>query len=154
MHKCDRCKYKGEHQEMGFRPVGVCLMEHNLVKAVLAYDAPKCPFLKEDIHISPKLGKLQSTISQLSKALCGKENSTLDEILQAANQVKSRLAQVERERDAAFADINRCCGTCKHFQNEEDDCDAEECIGSGSYNEPSGWEWRGVCAQNTEEPTA
>lgn len=61
------------------------------------------------------------------------------------------VLQVERERDAAVYDINRCCGTCKHFQNEEDDCTAEECIGSGSYMEPSGWQWRGVCPENTKE---
>lgn len=65
--------------------------------------------------------------------------------------LESRLAQAERERDAAVYDINRCCGTCKHFQNEEDDCTAEECIGSGSYMEPSGWQWRGVCLENTKE---
>lgn len=65
-------------------------------------------------------------------------------------KVKSRLAQVERERDAAVADINRCCGTCKHFQNEEDDCTAEECIGSGSHMEPSGWQWRGICPENSK----
>ena len=63
-------------------------------------------------------------------------------------QLEYRLAQVERERDAALHDINRCCGTCKHFQNEEDDCTAEECI--GSYMEPSCWEWRGVCEENTK----
>lgn len=61
------------------------------------------------------------------------------------------IAQARRERDAAVHDINRCCGTCKHFQNEEDNCTAEECIGSGSYMEPSSWEWRGPCPENTKE---
>ena len=157
MHKCDRCKYKGEHQEMGFRPVGVCLMEHNLVKAVLAYDAPKCPFLKEDIHISPKLGKLQSTISQLSKALCGKENSTLDEILQAANQVKSRLAQVERERDALICNhIPQTCDTCKYslcfsFDNPCNTCNHLYRFNAVERGDTDRWEFVGVCAENTEE---
>ena len=48
-HKCDTCQYKGEHQEMGFKPSGVCTKEHNLLKAMLAYRAPECPFsVKEE----------------------------------------------------------------------------------------------------------
>lgn len=43
-HKCDSCRYKGEHQEMGFRPIGVCLREHNLIEAVKAYNAAVCPY--------------------------------------------------------------------------------------------------------------
>ena len=43
-HKCDGCKYKGEHQEMMFRPFGVCLRGTNLVEAERAYKAEKCPF--------------------------------------------------------------------------------------------------------------
>ena len=34
--------------------------------------------------------QLESTISQVSKALCGKENATLKELLQAADQLKAR----------------------------------------------------------------
>lgn len=43
-HKCNGCKYKGEHQEMMFRPFGVCLKERNLVEAEKAYRAEKCPY--------------------------------------------------------------------------------------------------------------
>ena len=32
--------------------------------------------------------RLESTYSQVSKALCGKENATLDELLQAVDQLK------------------------------------------------------------------
>lgn len=45
-HKCDGCKYKGEHQEMMFRPFGVCYKFHNLLEAEKAYKADKCPFEK------------------------------------------------------------------------------------------------------------
>lgn len=49
MHKCDTCQYKGKHQEMGFKSSGVCRMEHDLLKAMLAYRAPECPFaVKEE----------------------------------------------------------------------------------------------------------
>lgn len=38
-HKCDGCRYKGEHREMGFRPFGVCTKETNLIEAEKAYNA-------------------------------------------------------------------------------------------------------------------
>lgn len=43
-HKCDECRYKGEHQEMMFRPMGVCLKETNLIQAEKNYNAEKCPY--------------------------------------------------------------------------------------------------------------
>jgi hypothetical protein len=43
MHKCDGCPYKGEHREMGFRPVGVCYKYTNLTEAERAYNAEVCP---------------------------------------------------------------------------------------------------------------
>lgn len=45
-HKCDGCRYKGEHQEMMFRPMGVCNRGANLVEAVKNYEAEKCPYKK------------------------------------------------------------------------------------------------------------
>lgn len=44
-NKCDGCRYKGEHQEMMFRPMGVCTRESNLVDAIKNYEAEKCPYL-------------------------------------------------------------------------------------------------------------
>ena len=46
-HKCDGCKYKGEHQEMGFRSFGVCLKELNIIEAERTYNAEKCPYKNE-----------------------------------------------------------------------------------------------------------
>lgn len=55
MHKCDTCQYKGEHQVMGFKPSGVCQMEHDLLKAMHAYRAPECPFaVKEEKKVEPQ----------------------------------------------------------------------------------------------------
>lgn len=45
-HKCDGCRYKGEHKEMMFRPFGVCTKELNLIDAEKAYNADKCPYKK------------------------------------------------------------------------------------------------------------
>lgn len=44
VHKCSGCRYKSEHQEMGFRPFGVCVKERDLIAAHKAYDAEVCPF--------------------------------------------------------------------------------------------------------------
>lgn len=61
--------------------------------------------------------------------------------------LENRLAQVERERDAAVADLKivRCCGTCI---NNEGGCTTECYIVSGTL---TGWQWRGVCAENSKE---
>ena len=57
-HKCDTCQYKGEHREMGFKPQGVCTKEHDLLKAMLAYRAKKCPFVKKvELEPCPFCGK-------------------------------------------------------------------------------------------------
>ena len=36
-HKCNGCRYKGTHQEIMFRPFGVCLRETNLIQAEKNY---------------------------------------------------------------------------------------------------------------------
>lgn len=57
IHKCDGCEYKGEHQEMMFRPMGVCHKEQNLLEAVKAYNAEKRPFEDvTDINVVYKSG--------------------------------------------------------------------------------------------------
>lgn len=47
-HKCDGCRYKGEHVEMGFKPFGVCYKETNLIEAEKAYNAEICPYKKNE----------------------------------------------------------------------------------------------------------
>ena len=67
--------------------------------------------------------------------------------LKAIDQLESRLAQVERERDAAIADLKLYagCKVCKHgdfkFTSECMDC---------SYDN-NNWQWRGICPENTKE---
>ncbi len=52
-HKCNGCKYAGEHQEMMFKPMGVCTREINLAQAVENYNAERCPydFLRKEMNI-------------------------------------------------------------------------------------------------------
>lgn len=62
--------------------------------------------------------------------------------------LESRLAQVERERDAAVRDIcilSDACTVCTHGHSLKNDC--KELFG---YDR-CGFEWRGVCEENTKE---
>lgn len=47
-HKCEGCPFRGEHQEPGFQPFGVCTREKNLIEAQKAYNAETCPY--KDMH--------------------------------------------------------------------------------------------------------
>lgn len=118
--------------------------------------------------LDAKVAKLESTYSQVSKALCGKKNATLDEVLKAVDQLKNdlqytvdaanimkdealkleqRLAQVERERDALSRDLRACfvrptkmCRVCGNIKNTL--CNSCE---RGDL-----FKWRGVCEENSK----
>ena len=71
-------------------------------------------------------------------------------------QLESRLAQVERERDAAVQTVHGLCLHCKNDDSEK----CREClfwpsrvyfVSSETYVD--NWEWRGVCEENTKEET-
>lgn len=72
-----------------------------------------------------------------------------DNIVSYIQQLESRLAQVERERNAAVFDIAVCklCRTCEEDATTSDYGSAR-C--HACFNK-SNWQWRGVCAENTEE---
>ena len=91
--------------------------------------------------------RLESTYSQVKKALCGKENASWVEVLEATDQLKSRLAQVEMERDAAENDLRLYagCKVCEHGDFKF----TPECMDCSSDN--NNWLWRGVCRENTKE---
>jgi hypothetical protein len=77
--------------------------------------------------------QLESTISQVSKALCGKENATAEEIIAAFDQVK-------RERDAAV----EACGKfpCKSCAESENGDNCNWCAVVNGHR--TGYVWRGV----------
>ena len=63
-------------------------------------------------------------------------------------QLESRLAQVERERDAAIRDCARFpCRTCDDKENGDlcHNCNVRKDTTRTNY------EWRGVCEENTKE---
>lgn len=67
-HKCNGCRYKSEHQEMGFMPFGVCTKETDLVQAEKNYRAEVCPYKQRE-----EKAKNKHTKEQIIKALecCG-----------------------------------------------------------------------------------
>ena len=85
---------------------------------------------------------------------CVKEedpDSIIADALAYIEQLESRLAQVERERDAAVKDIGISCDYCAYadYHFGEAPCITLEEYELGKLC--SGWKWRGVCAENTRE---
>ena len=64
-HKCDGCRYKGEHQEMGFVPFDICFKEKNLIKAQQNYDAECCPYIV-DAYAEGTAEELQKSLVDLT----------------------------------------------------------------------------------------
>ncbi len=68
-------------------------------------------------------------------------------------QLESRLAQTERERDAAISELANSCYACRFI------LDASHCEGCFQRDGKYPWspmvrtkfEWRGVCEKNTKE---
>ena len=108
---------------------------------------PRCEQLVEEGLV--RIHKLESTYSQVSKALCGKKNATLNEVLTAVNQLKSRLAQVERERDAAVRDLEELTGRVSSFHLDCDYCKDKD----KPVCRKCEWKWRGVCEENSHAPS-
>lgn len=63
-------------------------------------------------------------------------------------ELESRLAQVERERDAAVADLAviKFCALCKEDANTQE-YGSDKCHACFNKSE---WQWRGVCEENTK----
>ena len=104
------------------------------------------------------IDELLTSYGQVSKALCGKENATTSELLQAVSQLKDRLAQAERERDAAVCDLSDACKYCKHISCDDEDetSPCKDCM-QRKGGVPFGpmirthFEWRGLCEDNTHD---
>lgn len=119
----------------------------------------QCPYINEGIFCRNVLHgdtesyiiQLELFVSQVSKALCCKENATICEVLDAASQVKSRLGQVERERDALMESAKGCCETCAFVGDCAKHDPDPTSTGAWWYDDCEEWEWRGVCPENTKE---
>lgn len=104
----------------------------------------ECPYFHEGVFCKNALhGDVEQIIQQLETTLDG-------ELQQEIDKLESRLAQVERERDAAVQDVWKSCEYCKHSYMNNSDVDicphAEYCSPTNDK-----WEWRGVFPENTKE---
>ena len=77
-HKCNGCRYKGEHQEMGFASMGVCTRTTNLIEAEKNYKAEKCPYKKTNFDKIREMNadELADFLSKTSVATAIKLNGT------------------------------------------------------------------------------
>lgn len=87
-HKCDGCKYKGEHQEMGFVPFGVCLKETNLIRAEQNYNAECCPYIVE-AYAEGTAEELQKTFEDLT----GKKSEDFQKAVEAIQRLAQSIAE-------------------------------------------------------------
>ena len=70
-------------------------------------------------------------------------------------QLEQRLAQVERERDAAVVDLSNSCAYCKHVSGSVDELPCTECFHpkNNVIFAPitrTKFEWRGIGAENSK----
>lgn len=86
---------------------------------------------------------------ELNKKCKGDCRYVIKELYDLVLHYESRLAQVERERDAAVEALDeiRQCKFCKHYTKKLWE---EPCL-SCDLQRKTNYEWRGVCAENTKE---
>lgn len=83
-----------------------------------------------------------------------RKDDTIRNLTELLNAAHDETSAVKRERDAAVRDIPRACGYCKHYEisfngaTPDHDCKNPECYNISGVN--TGWQWRGVCPENTE----
>ena len=75
----------------------------------------------------------------------------MDALADLGRHLSDKLMQVMEERDAAMADVARCCATCALCS--QNNGTGEMCPWSDDCNQVDGdhWEWRG--AKDTNVPT-
>ena len=88
-HKCDGCRYKGEHSEMMFRPFGVCTKELNLLDAETAYNAEVCPHKNSCVFCGEEI-----PADKLYCGICSAFASSLE-----SHQLKA-LEKITKDEDA------------------------------------------------------
>ena len=97
---------------------------------------------------------------RLYKECHGISDHIVKELYDLVLYYESRLAQAERERDAAVRDLEEAVdGHCSHCRNNdlESQCDYNgECYYCTNEDCPCHernchWQWRGVCEANTKE---
>jgi len=85
----------------------------------------------------------------------GDVNYNLIALLDLVNECERRLAQAERERDAAVRDLGDSCKYCKNTRNALDSYPCNECMQRKNEHlfapvVRKKFEWRGVCEENSK----
>lgn len=151
---------------------GLECIRTNVERVCVKPEKGQCPRCEQLVGESlDHIQQLEASYSQVSKALCGKENATLDEVLQAISQVKAELKAVKQERNALLADLcmlaikripcdmcrndHRNDPICKSHQGDCSECSLH-CPCDGCFDEwemeftGANFQWRGICPENTE----
>lgn len=102
---------------------GLECIRTNVERICVKPEKGQCPRCEQLVGESlDHIQQLEANWSQVSKALCGKENATLDEVLRAVSQVKADLEAVKQERDAVLNHPSiRNCDHCEWCKCDEDD---------------------------------
>lgn len=141
----------------------------------------KCPYFGTDcaakmhVEVLAYIQQLETSYSQVGKALCGKKNATLNEVLQAVSQVKAELAdaKINHQHTIDIAErqkkqINKLKKLVVKINRERRELEEifriypAVCVVCKNYEEGSCksepnkygtcFEWRGACPENTEKP--
>lgn len=111
-HKCDGCRYKGEHQEMGFAPFGVCFKETNLMQAQQNYDAECCPYIV-DVYTKGTSEEVKEVLEDLKGKSEAEDFEKAVEAIQALS--KAITEALTPFLDAAMQTIKKIYGAVLHY---------------------------------------
>jgi hypothetical protein len=110
-------------------------------KQLTCVDRSRRDALAYIIQLEDRNEKLENALRNLANS----SSNARDAANKVIEHLKSRLAQVERERDALLEDMPRECHFCKY---DHTNADEEPCVWCGFGNN---WEWRGICSENAKE---
>lgn len=96
------------------------------------------------------------------KGQCPRCKQLVDEFIARIQQLESRLAQVERERDAMSYDMHQLqgalCAYCKNLYRPKDALQVTCSVFGDGYGDRAdsplicgSFKWRGVCEENSKE---
>ena len=109
-HKCDGCRYKGKHQEMGFVPFGVCLKETSLIRAERNYNAECCPYIVQ-AYAKGTAEELQKTFEDLT----GNKSEDFQKAVEAIQRLAQSLVEVLKPIiDSTIETIKKMCDAVLH----------------------------------------
>lgn len=107
-----------------------------------------CPYKTVDHCVTKKNNDVKAYINTLECMVLQEQAKTHLTFLENEN-LRSKISQVEQERDAVMAYLKEAgCEHCKHAPSPNDVYIRNECCDCVRH---CNFEWRGVCAENTEE---